>query len=95
MPELKNKIEVDEVELVLPIPNKGSRDASDTINDTINDNVRATYTITRLNPGIRRKSISDLSGKSIAAIGRHIAILMKEGLIEHRDSNKTGRYYAK
>lgn len=90
-PELKNKFEIDEVELVLPIPNKGSRDTSDTINDI----VRATYTIIRLNPGIRHKSNSDLSGKSIAAIGRHIAILMKEDLIEHRDSNKTGGYYAK
>ena len=83
--KLKNKIEVDEVELVLPIPNKGSRDASDTINDTINDtlndNVRATYTIIRLNPGIQRKGIADISGRSVAAIGRHLAFLMKEGLI--------------
>ena len=98
-PDLKNKIEVDEVELVLPIPNKRDGVANDTINDTINDrlndSVRATYTIIRLNPGIRRKSISDISGKSLAAIGRHLAILMKEGLIEHRDSNKTGGYYVK
>ena len=55
----------------------------------------ATYTIIRLNPGVQRKGISDMSGKSVAAIGRHLAILMKEGLIEHRDSNKTGGYYAK
>ena len=27
---------MDEVELVLPIPNKGNSDANDTINDTIN-----------------------------------------------------------
>lgn len=33
-PELKNKFEIDEVELVLPIPMRG---ANDTINDTIND----------------------------------------------------------
>jgi len=90
-PELKNTFEIDEVELVLPIPNKGSRDAS----DTINDNVRATYTIIRLNPGIQRKGIADISGRSVAAIGRHLAILMKEGLIEHRDSNKTGGYFVK
>ena len=76
-PDLKNKIEVDDVELVLPIPNKRDGDANDRLNDTINDNVGATYTIIRLNPSIRRKSISDMSGKSIAAIGRHIAILMK------------------
>lgn len=102
-PELKNKIEVDEVELVLPIPNKKNSNANDrindtlndTINDTLNDSVRATYTIIRLNPGIQRKGIADISGKSIATTDRHIAILMKEGLIEHRDSKKSGGYYAK
>lgn len=82
---------------MLPLPNNRNRDASDTINDTIkdtlNDNVRATYTIIRLNPGIQRKGIADISGRSVAAIGRHLAIFMKEGLIEHRDSNKTGEYF--
>ncbi len=97
--KLKNKIEVDEVEFVLPVPNNRNRDASDTIYDTIkdtlNDNVRATYTIIRLNPGIQRKGIADISGRSVAAIGRQLAIFMKEGLIEHRDSNKTGGYFVK
>jgi len=92
---LKNKIEVDEVELVLPIPNNRNKDASDTINDTLNDNLLASYTIIRLNPGIQRKGIADISGRSVAAIGRHIAILIKEDLIEQRDSKKTGGYYAK
>ena len=98
-PDLKNKVEVNEVELVLPIPNKRNGDANDTINDrlndTLNNSVKNTYTIICLNPGIQRKNISDKSGKSVAAIGRHIAILMKEGLIDHRDSNKTGGYYAR
>ena len=105
--KLKNKIEVDEVELVLPIPNKGSRDASDTINDRLNDrlndglndrlndSVMTTYTIISSNPGIQGKDIADISGKSVATTGRHIAILVKEWLIEHRDSNKTGGYFVK
>lgn len=94
-PELKNKFEIDEVELVLPILNKRDRVTDDTLNDTLNDSVMATYTIIRLNPGIQRKGIADISGRSVAAIGRHLAILMKEGLIEHRDSNKTGGYFVK
>lgn len=98
-PDLKNKIEVDEVELVLPIPNKGNRDANDTINDglndRLNDSVMTTYTIISSNPGIQGKDIADISGKSIPTIDRHIAILIKEDLIEHRDSKKTGGYYAK
>ncbi|MBR3987667.1 MAG: winged helix-turn-helix transcriptional regulator [Bacteroidales bacterium] len=98
--KLKNKIEVDEVELVLPLPERMINDkandrANDSRNDTLNDSVKNTYTIIRLNPGIQRKGIADISGKSVATTGRHIAILMKEGLIEHRDSDKTGGYYAK
>ena len=91
-PELKNKIEVDEVELVLPIPVMG---ASDGINDKINDRIMATYTIIRLNPGIKRKDISDISGKSLPTIDRHIDVLTKDGLIEYRGSRKTRGYYAK
>lgn len=98
-PELKNRLEVDEVALVLPIPNKTNGDANDRLNDGLNDRLNgslmATYTIVRANPGIQRKDISDISGKSIPTIDRHIAILMKKGLIEHRDSKKTGGYYAK
>ena len=102
-PELKNRMEVDEVALVLPIPNKTNGDANDRLNDGLNDRLNdrlngglmATYTIVRSNPGIQRKDISDISGKSIPTIDRHIAILMKKGLIEHRDSKKTGGYYAK
>ncbi len=78
--------------MVLPIPVRG---ANDTINDTLNDSVKTTYTIIRSNPGIQRKGIADISGKSVATTGRHLAILVKEGLIEHRDSDKTGGYYAK
>ena len=103
-PELKNKFEIDEVELVLPIPVGGANDRvndtindtiNDTLNDTLNDSVKTTYTIIRSNPGIQRKGIADISGKSVATTGRHLAILVKEGLIEHRDSDKTGGYYAK
>ena len=98
-PELKNRLEVDEVALVLPIPNKTNGDANDRLNDGLNNRLNgslmATYTIVRSNPGIQRKDISDISGKSIPTIDRHIAILMKKGLIEHRDSKKTGGYYAK
>ena len=54
-----------------------------------------TYTIISSNPGILGKDIADISGKSIPTIDRHIAILIKEDLIEHRDSKKTGGYYAK
>ena len=83
------------MELVLPIPNNGNRDASDTINDRLNDSVMTTYNIISSNPGIQGKDIADISRKSIPTIDRHIAILIKEGLIEHRDSKKDRRILCK
>ena len=103
-PELKNKIEVDEVELVLPLPvrmiNDRANDSrndrvNDSRNDRINDRIMATYTIIRLNPGIKRKDISNISGKSLPTIDRHIDVLTEDGLIEYRGSRKTGGYYVK
>ena len=103
-PELKNKFEIDVVELVLPIPVRGANDrvndsrndrVNDRINDKINDRIMATYTIIKLNPGIKRKDISTISGKSLPTIARHIDVLTADGLIEYRGSRKTGGYYAK
>ena len=63
--------------------------------DRVNDRVNSTYQAIMANPGIQRKRISELTGKSIPTIDRHIALLAKSNLIEHRDSDKTGGYYAK
>ena len=59
------------------------------------DRVNSTYQAIMANPGIQRKRISELTGKSIPTIDRHIALLAKSNLIEHRDSDKTGGYYVK
>ena len=65
------------------------------INDKLNDKLNDTYLIIKNNPGVQRKGISVFSGKSLPTIDRHLAILVKIGLIEHRGSSKTGGYYAK
>ena len=81
---------------MLPIPVRGGNDrVNDKINDRINDRIMATYTIIRLNPGIKRKDISNISGKSLPTIDRHIDVLTEDGLIEYRGSRKTGGYYVK
>lgn len=54
-----------------------------------------TLTIVRSNPGIKRKDISNISGKSLPTIVRHIDVLTEDGLIEYRGSRKTGGYYVK
>lgn len=68
---------------------------NDSRNDSLSDSVNATYLAIKANPGIQRKGISAITGKSVPTIDRHIAKLFKEDLIEHRDSDKTGGYYAK
>ena len=69
--------------------------ANDSLNDGLSDSVNSTYQAIKANPGIQRKRISELTGKSIPTIDRHIALLAKSNLIEHRDSDKTGGYYVK
>ena len=68
---------------------------NDSRNDKLNDSVNNTYHIIKANPGIQRRRISELAGKSVPTIDRHISFLAKAGLIEHRDSDKTGGYYVK
>ena len=64
-------------------------------NEGVNEAVRKTYLIIKANPGLRVPQIAGESGKSISTIERHISILRKKGLVEHRDSDKAGGYYAK
>lgn len=93
---MKNKFEIDEVELVLPIPVRGGNDrVNDSRNDRINSSMMVTLTIVRSNPGIKRKDISNISGKSLPTIDRHIDVLTEDGLIEYKGSRKTGGYYVK
>lgn len=63
------EFEIDEVELVLPLPvrmindranDRANDSRNDTLNDTLNDSVKNTYTIIRLNPGIQRKGIAEI-----------------------------------
>jgi ATP-dependent DNA helicase RecG len=75
----------------------GSKDErlNERLNERLHPSLQATMEIISSNPGIQRKEIVSLSGKGDATIGRHLAILMKMGRIEHRDSKKTGGYYPK
>ena len=51
------------------------------------------YDIVHDNPGINTKKIADILKKSPRTIEKHIALLAKASLIEHRNSDKTGGYY--
>ena len=56
---------------------------------------RNVYDIVHYNPGINTKKIAEILKKSPRTIEKHIALLAKACLIEHRDSDKTGGYYVK
>ena len=71
----------------------GDDRVNDRVNDSLSDSVNSTYQAIKANPGIQRKRISEMTGKSIPTIDRHIALLAKSNFIEHRDSDKTGGYY--
>lgn len=68
---------------------------NDSRTERLSDNVKKTYRIIKDHPGLQRKRISELVGKSVPTIDRHIAILVREDLIEHLDSDRNGGYYAK
>ena len=51
------------------------------------------YDVVHDNPGINTKKIAEILKKSPRTIEKHIALLAKASLIEHRDSDKTGGYY--
>ena len=74
---------------------RGNDNVNDSRNDSRNDSVNNTYQAIKANPGIRRKRIAELTGKSVPTIDRHLALLSKSNLIEHRGSDKTGGYYVK
>ena len=68
---------------------------NDKQNDKLSDSVRNTYKVIKANPGLQRKGIALIVGKSVPTIDRHIAILVNKSMVEHRDADKTGGYYAK
>ena len=55
--------------------------------------VQQTYVLILENQGMNTPQLVSLTGLADATIERHIAVLRKKGLIEHRGSAKTGGYY--
>ena len=71
--------------------NKGLNGALSTLGPT----VRATYALIKQYPGLSTPQLAGKCGKGDSTIERHIAILRKKDLVEHRGSDRTGGYYVK
>ena len=93
-PELKNKIELDEVELVLPV--KAIATANDTANDTVNDTANLTAVqqkileVIKLNRHTTYDEMAMTLNISRKTIARHIATLKEKGILERKGEDKNG-----
>ena len=63
------------------------------LNDRLTPSLQVTLDVVLANPGLQRRDIVSMTGKSDATIGRNLAFLIEKKLIEHRGSKKTGGFY--
>ena len=95
-PQLLNKLDVDEVELVLPVPSPKS--AVKTVNETVNETVKINDTqkkiiqILHANEDITYEEIAEKMGVSRATIGRNISFLKKNGILKRIGEDKNGHW---
>ena len=80
---------------VLTDQNNNSLDErlNERLNDRLTPSLQATLDVVLANPGLQRRDIVSMTGKSDATIGRNLAFLIEKKLIEHRGSKKTGGFY--
>lgn len=76
-----------------------SGDQNGPINDPINGPIKGVALeilhLIQANPGIKKAAIAQQIGKSETTVKRYAKMLADANLIEYKDSNKTGGYFAK
>lgn len=75
--------------------NEGVTEGVDGVLSGLSPTVRATYAMIKRYPGLNTPQLARKCVKGDSTIERHIAILRKKGLVEHRGADRTGGYYAK
>ena len=97
-PELKNKIEVDEVELVLPVPataNGIKDDTKDGIKDSQKSSQKSSQKIIELiqeNPNVTTSEMAEKIGVTRRAIAKITSALQAEGVIRRVGPDKGGHW---
>ena len=91
-PQLLNKLDVDEVELVLPVPSiaGGSNGVSNRVPNGVSDSAKVIYAHIKENPNISRNELANLTGISLKNIQKHINKLKELGLIRRVGSPRLG-----
>lgn len=85
-PELKNKIEVDEVELVLPL--------SKTVNvvKELTERQQIILNLIKENPSLSANEMSQKTGMTSRTIQRDLALLHEKGILNREGGRKDGRW---
>ena len=97
-PELKNKIEVDEVELVLPVPataNGIKDDTKDGIKDSQKSSQKSSQKIIELiqeNPNVTTSEMAEKIGVTRRAIAKITSALQTDGVIRRVGPDKGGHW---
>ena len=95
-PQLLNKLDVDEVELVLPVPSTKSSGAgvsegvSNRVPNGVSDTAKAIYSHIKDNPNISRSELVNLTGISLKNVQKHINRLKELGFIRRIGSTRLG-----
>ena len=99
-PVLKNKLEVDEVELLLPVPSRKPENVNAPVNASVNAPVNASVSFNKTQFSIIEAlsndsratydSLSSIVGVNRTTIMRNIAVLKKNGIVQRVGGDKNG-----
>ena len=90
-PELKNKIEVDEVELVLPVSTATTNVVKDVVKE-LTDRQRVIIDLIRENPSLSASEMSQKTGMVTRTIQRDLASLHEKGILTREGGRKDGKW---
>lgn len=97
-PQLLNKLYVDEVELVLPVPSTNESKAGvsygvpNRVSNEVSDSAKVIYSSIKDNPNVSRNELAIKTGISLKNIQKHINKLKELGLIRRIGSTRTGHW---
>ena len=91
-PQLLNKLDVDEVELVLPVPAPQASKTwvSNRVSIEVSDSAKVIYLSIKDKPNISRKELAAVTGISLKNTQKHLNKLKELGLIKRIGSTRSG-----
>ena len=93
-PELKNKIELDEVELVLPVSAMTANVVKDVVKE-LTDRQQVILELIKENPSLSASEMSQKIGMVIRTIQRDLASLHEKGILTREGGRKDGKWVIK